>query len=123
MNNIVDLIIKVIVAAPIAFWLYRDARSRDYNWFFWVIVPFLVIFTPWVIAIPYFIILVIAYFMLRPKGALFKCPHCKKPVHEILFVCPFCKKNAKKECLSCHEPVPWEAEQCPHCRSRAITKE
>lgn len=123
MSNILEIIIKLIVAAPIAFWLYRDGRSRDYNWLFWLIVPFMVFLLPIVIAIAYLVILVVTYIMLRPKGALFKCPHCKKPVHEILFVCPYCKKNAKKECLSCHEPVPWEADQCPYCRSRAITKE
>lgn len=123
MYTFIEVLIKLVVAAPIAFWFYRDARARDYNWAFWMFSPFLMLLTPLIIAILYIIVLIPVYLMLRPKGVLFKCPHCQKNVHEILFICPFCKKNAKKECLRCHEPVPWDAEQCPFCNSRAITKE
>lgn len=123
MHNLVELGIKLILALPLALWLYRDARARDFAWFLWVFVPLLVVFSPLVLAVCTLVLLTVVYFVLRPKGALFKCPHCQKPVIEELFVCPFCRKNAKKECLNCHEPVPWEAEQCPECRSRALTKE
>jgi RNA polymerase subunit RPABC4/transcription elongation factor Spt4 len=118
---IVEFAIKLIVVAPLAFWLYRDARGRDYSWLFWTIAPLLGILSKPVIAILIVLLVLIVYLMIRPKGELLKCPHCSKSIHNILTICPFCHKEAKRECLNCHEPVPWEVEQCPFCKSRALT--
>jgi RNA polymerase subunit RPABC4/transcription elongation factor Spt4 len=122
-SSFVELGIKIVFAVILVVWFYKDARARDFSWLFWASAPVFVIFVPTAVAILFFIALFFLYLAMRPKGNLFKCPHCNKPVYEELFVCPFCRKNTKKECLNCHEPVPWEAEQCPHCRSRALTKE
>ncbi len=121
--GLVEIAIKIVIALVLGFWLYRDSRARDFSWMIWTFSPFIIVFSP----LPASIILALAlsaiYFISRPKGVLLTCPHCQKKVHETLFVCPFCQKNAKHECLKCHEPVPWEAEQCPYCKSRSITKE
>lgn len=120
---LVEIIIKIIIALPLGIWLHRDAKARDYSWMLWTCSPFILLLAPLPAAIILAVILLVVYLILRPAGALLKCPHCNKRVHEILFICPFCQKNAKHECLNCHEPVPWEAEKCPYCQSRNITKE
>jgi hypothetical protein len=124
MEKYIPLILKIVVIGLTSFWLYRDSRARDYNWVIWTFVPVTALFTPDnFFSIVIIALVIIVYLSSRPKGALTLCPHCNKKIHDILFVCPFCRKNAKRECLNCHEPVPWEAEQCPYCKSKAITKE
>ncbi|HBE79567.1 MAG TPA: hypothetical protein DDW65_17595 [Firmicutes bacterium] len=83
--------------------------------------PFLGLLSSLVVAIILPIIILAIYLFIRPKGELTKCPHCNKNIHDVLTICPFCRKEAKRECLNCHEPVPWEANQCPFCKSRALT--
>lgn len=123
MANFVPIIIKVILAALLAVWLYRDSRGRDYSWILWTLVPFMIIFVnSLALSVIFALLVVIFYLIFRPKGAMIRCPKCNKPIHEILTICPFCHKEAKRECLNCHEPVPWDAEQCPFCKSRALTK-
>lgn len=121
-QKIAFLIINIIIAGGAGYMFYLDSRGRDYAWMFWTFLPIIVVVTPPIIGYPLLIVLAVMYLLLRPKAVLDKCPHCKKKVIDSLFVCPFCRKNAKKECLNCHEPVPWEALQCPHCKSRNITK-
>lgn len=120
---LLEIIIKILIALPIGIWLYRDSKARDYSYMIWTFSPIVILIAPLTAAIILIPILLGFYLFLRPSGSLLKCPHCNKKVHEILFVCPFCQKNAKHECLNCHEPVPWESLQCPHCQSRNITKE
>lgn len=121
--GLVEIAIKLAIALVLAFWLYRDSRARDFSWTIWTFSPFIIMFSPLSASIILTLTLLAIYLISRPKGMLLICPHCQKRVHETLFVCPFCHKNAKHECLNCHEPVPWEAEQCPFCKSRSITKE
>jgi RNA polymerase subunit RPABC4/transcription elongation factor Spt4 len=122
MEKYLPLFLKIIIIGLTSFWLYRDSRARDYNWVIWTFMPVIVLFTPEsFFAIIMNVLIIIIYLASRPKGALSLCPHCNKKIHNELFVCPFCRKNAKKECLNCHEPVPWDAEQCPYCKSKAIT--
>ncbi len=121
--GLVELALKIGTALLLGIWLYRDSRARDFSWMIWSFLPFIIILSPLPAAIVLTAALLGIYLILRPSGNLFDCPHCKKKVHETLFVCPFCRKNAKHECLNCHEPVLWDAVQCPHCKSRNITKE
>ncbi|HEY8464600.1 MAG TPA: hypothetical protein VIM29_11405 [Bacillota bacterium] len=122
MKTILPLLLKLIISGLAAFWLYRDSRARDFNWLMWALMPLVALFSPSIgFAVFLVVAIFISYLITRPKGKLFKCPHCNKNVYYELFSCPFCRKNAKKECLQCHEPVPWEAEQCPFCKSKAIT--
>jgi len=119
---LINFAVYIVIILPIAFWLYRDSRGRDFSWIAWTFVPFVVFFISHLfLGIFVLFIIVGTYFIFRPKGLLEKCPHCSKSIHPTLFICPFCRKNAKKECLHCHEPVPWEAKECPFCRSRALT--
>ncbi len=117
------LVVNLILIAPLMFFLYRDSRARDYSWMLWTLMPVIILFSNSVpFSILFAVTIIVFYFILRPKGAILKCPKCGKPIHEILTVCPFCRRDAKRECLHCHEPVPWDAEQCPFCKSRALTK-
>jgi RNA polymerase subunit RPABC4/transcription elongation factor Spt4 len=117
------LIFDAVLMIPLIFFLYRDSRARDYSWMLWTMLPIILLFSNnFVFASILAIGIIVFYFILRPKGAILRCPKCGKPIHEILTVCPFCRREAKRECLQCHEPVPWEAEQCPFCKSRSLTK-
>ena len=120
---IIQLVIKLVIVLALGYWLYLESKGRDYFWTFWTFIPVIILFTPsLIVALPFTIFMVIMYLVLRPKGKLEPCPHCNKKIHEILTICPFCRKSAKKECLQCHEPVPWNAKQCPFCKSRALTQ-
>lgn len=120
--DIGTLIVKVVIAVILGFLLYRDARGRDFSWSFWTFIPIVIVISPSLLfSVLVMILIGVFYLVLRPKGQMLNCPRCGKKIHEILTVCPFCQKDAKKECLHCHEPVPWEAEQCPYCKSRALT--
>lgn len=116
------LIFEAILMIPMMIFLYRDARARDYSWMLWTMLPVTLLFANnFIFAAVLAVVITILYFILRPKGAILKCPKCGKPIHEILTVCPFCRREAKRECLQCHEPVNWEADQCPFCKSRSLT--
>jgi RNA polymerase subunit RPABC4/transcription elongation factor Spt4 len=120
---IIALAVRIIIAVIMAFYLYRDARSRDFNWTMWLVVPIFIVFIPklvlsFIIAVGILLI----YFYARPKGQLTHCPHCKHKIHSVLAYCPFCKKSVKRECLRCHETVDWDATTCPHCRSTQLTE-
>ncbi|NLY76275.1 MAG: hypothetical protein GX075_13415 [Firmicutes bacterium] len=121
--GLIEIAIKIIIALPLGIWLYHDSRARDFSWLIWTFAPFIILLSPLPAAIIMTVVLSAIYLIARPSGALLKCPHCNKKFHETLFICPFCQKNAKRECLNCHEPVLWEADQCPHCKSRNLTKE
>lgn len=122
-STVVTIIIKVILAGVIAFFIYRDARARDFNWLLWMLIPVIgIFFTPGIpSSVIISLLLVGVYLLFRPKGALKPCPHCKKKIHDILAFCPFCRQSVKRECLRCHETVDWDATLCPHCRSANLT--
>lgn len=121
--TVVSIIIKVLLAAGLAFFLYKDARARDFSWLMWTFVPVISIFLPNLATTIFMVIIVLVIYLLsRPKGDLYKCPHCGKKIHNILAFCPFCRKSVKKECLRCHDTVDWDDERCPHCGSMNLTK-
>ncbi|HEX3048474.1 MAG TPA: hypothetical protein VHY08_27240 [Bacillota bacterium] len=124
MSNYIPLIINIAIGLLLAVFLYRDSRARDYNWVLWTLLPVVTVFTAASIFFASFfqLAILVLYLILRPKGALTKCPKCGKKILNILTICPFCRKDAKRECLNCHEPVDWEADQCPFCKSRNLTK-
>jgi RNA polymerase subunit RPABC4/transcription elongation factor Spt4 len=124
MQPIYEIIIKIAIALPLVFWLYRDSRGRDvYLFLLWTLFPLLVLMIDLARYLPLLVIILGAYLLIRPKGVMQPCPRCNRRIYDMLFICPFCKQNAKHECLHCHEPVPWSADQCPFCRSLAITKD
>ncbi|HHT49757.1 MAG TPA: zinc ribbon domain-containing protein [Firmicutes bacterium] len=122
-STIIVIIIKLVIAGGLMFFLYKDARARDYSWFMWTFIPVLLIFTPELISTVFTAaIILLMYLMTRPKGELITCPHCGKKVHDVLAFCPHCRQSVKRECLRCHDTVEWEAERCPHCGSMNLTK-
>ncbi|HBL37111.1 MAG TPA: hypothetical protein DDZ55_09905 [Firmicutes bacterium] len=122
-STIVSIIIKVALAGGLMFFLYKDARARDYSWFMWTFAPVIILFTASLGSSLFLLALILVMYMAtRPKGEIRVCPHCGKKVHYILAFCPFCRKSVKKECLRCHDTVDWDAERCPHCGSMNLTK-
>lgn len=122
-QTVVALVVKVLLVAGLIFYLYKDARARDYTWMMWAFMPIIIIFTPGIGGAIFAALLLFGVYLLsRPKGELVPCPHCKKKVHTILAFCPFCRQSVKKECLRCHDTVDWEADRCPHCGSTNLTK-
>jgi DNA-directed RNA polymerase subunit RPC12/RpoP len=122
-STIVLIIIKVALAGGLMFFLYKDARARDYTWLMWVFAPVIIILTSGLgTSLLLLLLILLVYITTRPKGALNTCPHCGKKAHYILAFCPFCRQSVKKECLRCHDTVDWNAERCPHCGSMNLTK-
>jgi len=121
-STLITLIIKLVFAGALAFFLYKDAKARDYNWLMWTLLPAIVLFGSTLTTSIFFLsVLLLIYLNARPKGDLNPCPHCKKKIHYILAFCPFCHNSVKRECLRCHETVDWEATRCPHCHSPNLT--
>lgn len=121
-SNLIGLAINLILAVITGFFIYKDARARDYNWLMWTLLPVMVFFSPSVSgSVLILLMLVGIYLFSRPKGDLIHCPHCKKRIHSVLAFCPFCRNSVKRECLKCHETVEWEATRCPHCHSANLT--
>ncbi|MGE5550772.1 MAG: double zinc ribbon domain-containing protein [Bacteroidota bacterium] len=118
---VIDLAGRLLMAAVLCFWLYRDSRSRDFSWLMWTLAPAMLVFLGRLAWVPAGLVIIGAYLGTRPKGKLLACPHCKKNVHEELAFCAFCRRSVKRECIRCHRTVPWDAVSCPHCRSTALT--
>lgn len=122
-STIVIIVAKLVLAGGLMFYLYKDARARDYSWFMWTFIPVITIFTPDLGSTLFTSLLIfVMYMTTRPKGDLITCPHCGKKAHNILAFCPHCRQSIKRECLRCHDTVDWEAERCPHCGSMNLTK-
>ncbi|NLM37381.1 MAG: zinc ribbon domain-containing protein [Firmicutes bacterium] len=120
---VVLLIIKLMLTGGIMFFLYQDARARDYAWFMWTFIPVIAVFAAgFAGSIITLALIFLLYLLTRPKGGLVKCPHCGKKIHNVLAFCPYCHQSVKRECLRCHDTVDWEAERCPHCGSANLTK-
>lgn len=99
-----------------AIWIFRDARSRDYNPLIWAIICIFLAFTVNALA-P--LVVVAVYLFLRPRGELLTCPHCCKRYVRNLAFCPHCGKPVKKECLKCHDLMELDQDACPHCGMRS----
>ena len=96
------IIIATIAGGALsALWVFQDGRGRDYNPVLWAVGC---IFSALTVGLYGVLAVLVAYFILRPRGELLICPHCRKPV--------------KKECLKCHDLMELDAETCPHCRTR-----
>ncbi|NLJ86413.1 MAG: hypothetical protein GX322_08230 [Firmicutes bacterium] len=111
--------INLAVAAPAAYFIYRDSRGRDANFVIWtatVIIAGLFFLGPFG-PIGTGIILLI-YMLARPKGAMRTCPHCNKRALSWLAFCPHCKGALKRDCYRCFEAVDVEKEHCPHCGTK-----
>lgn len=113
--QLIPLILDLIIGIFLVIWIYRDAKSRDFNAFLWAMVAFLTsvfflrLFGP--------ILVLVVYFWMRPKGAMRRCPHCNK-VYLDSATCPHCKQPTKKDCHRCLEAVNIEEEYCPKCHTK-----
>ncbi len=110
------IIIATIAGGALsALWVFQDGRGRDYNPVLWAVGC---IFSALTVGLYGVLAVLVAYFILRPRGELLICPHCSKKYIYNLAFCPHCRKPVKKECLKCHDLMELDAETCPHCRTR-----
>jgi predicted amidophosphoribosyltransferase len=113
------LAINLAVAAPAAYWTYRDAKGRDANSILWaatIILAGLFFLGP--LGPLGTVIILLIYSIVRPKGAMRTCPHCNKKELSWLAFCPHCKGVLKRDCYRCFAAVDVENEFCPHCRAK-----
>lgn len=108
-------IVIFIWAAVVLYFVYRDAEARDAQPGLWVIgLLILGLFLP-----PLMLVIgLIAYWFLRPKGHLLRCPHCGGRYLHWLAECPRCRKPLKRDCHRCQAVVPYTSETCPECHAR-----
>ena len=113
------LAINLVFAGPVAYWTNRDAKGRDAN-------PILSAATALIAGLFFLrplgpvgaLIVLIIYLLVRPKGAMRICHHCKKKALDWLAFCPHCKGALKRDCYRCFAAVDVEHEFCPNCRTK-----
>jgi len=77
---ILIIILAVAISIALLVWVAKDAKNRGMdNAVLWMIIVF---FTG--------LIGLIVYLLVRPKGDLFLCPHCKNKRLQVLAKCPHC---------------------------------
>lgn len=117
----------VVLWLSIAYWTYRDARSRGAMAGYWTIVSLIFPVFGWLI-----------YMVVRPpereedrqereleikskeaqlaqSGAV--CPACMKPVEREFLICPHCLKRLKKPCNECSSALKLNWTICPYCQA------
>jgi hypothetical protein len=117
----------VVLWLSIAYWTYRDAKSRGTMAGYWAFVSLI---------FPVFGLLI--YLVVRPperaddareremelrameaqlaqSGAV--CPACMKPVERDFLICPHCLKRLKKPCPECDHALKLNWTICPYCQS------
>ncbi len=117
----------VILWISIAYWTYRDAKSRGAMAGYWTIVALMFPVFGWLI-----------YLVVRPhervedkqereleikskEAALAQtgavCPACMKPVERDFLICPHCLKRLKKPCAECEHALKLNWTICPYCQT------
>jgi len=115
----IPLIFNILMGLIISTWLYRDAKSRDNMPFLWGFSAFVSsIFLAFSLPLIGSFFVLVVYLILRPKGPLHGCPHCKKKVLKDLAFCPNCGRPMKKDCYRCHEAVDYTFTNCPKCHAK-----
>lgn len=117
----------IVLWISIAFWTYRDAKSRGTMAAYWSIVAFVFPLLGWLI-----------YMVVRPPERIddvkerqleikakeaavaqsgVVCPACMKPVESEFLICPHCLKKLKKPCPECEQALKLNWTICPYCQS------
>jgi len=117
----------VIFWISMAYWTYRDAKSRGAMAAYWSIVALIFPVFGWLI-----------YLVVRPherldekqeleleirakQAALARsgtvCPACMKPVESEFLLCPYCLKKLKKACPECQHALRLNWTICPYCQT------
>lgn len=117
----------VVLWLSLAFWVYRDAKSRGSMAGYWAFVSLIFPLFGWLI-----------YMVVRPperredaqereleikakeaqlaaSGAV--CPACMKPVEKEFLICPHCLKRLKKPCGECSNALKLNWTICPYCQT------
>lgn len=116
-----------ILWLSIAYWTFRDAKTRGAMAGYWAIVTLI---------FPIFGLLI--YLVVRPperredvqereleirskeaqlaqSGAV--CPACMRAVEKEFLICPHCLKRLKKPCPECESALKMNWTICPYCQS------
>ena len=117
----------VVLWISVAYWTYRDAKSRGGMAGYWSIVALLFPVFGWLI-----------YLVVRPQervadaqerdleikakeSALARsgivCPACMRPVESDFLICPYCLKKLKKACPECDHALKLNWTICPYCQT------
>ena len=110
------ILLNIVIAGPMAYWTYRDAKGRDANAILWAAAI--------ILAGVFFlgplgsVIVLFFYSLFRPKGAMRACPHCKKSALSWLAFCPHCNGILKRDCYRCFTVVDVEQDFCPKCNAK-----
>jgi len=117
----------IVLWISIAYWTYRDAKSRGAMGGYWAVVALIFPVFGWLV-----------YLVIRPpervddsqeraleirakKASLARngvvCPACMKPVETEFLICPYCLKKLKKPCQECEHALRLNWTICPYCQT------
>lgn len=117
----------LVLWLSVAYWTYRDAKSRGGMAFYWGLVTLLFPVFGWLI-----------YLVVRPPEKLIDakerelemrareallsenetaCPACMKMVEKDFLICPHCLKRLKKACPECDHALKLNWTICPYCQA------
>jgi RNA polymerase subunit RPABC4/transcription elongation factor Spt4 len=123
----VTRIFLIVLWLSLAYWTYRDAKSRGAMAFYWFLVTLIFPLFGWLI-----------YLVVRPPELLAEvrereldikakeiavangrllCPACGRPVEKDFLICPYCLKKLKKACPQCQHALKLNWTICPYCQT------
>ncbi len=104
----VIIFIVMLVAGPIGYLIYRDAKRLGMNAWMWLLIA---IYSPNSIGI---IIYLIVRFTEKKKK---KCGKCGYPITNDYLTCPKCGHTLKNPCSKCGNAIESDWQVCPHCKN------
>ena len=111
--------IKLATLALVGYWMYSDAKSRDYHPVIWTASALLLGFFGIGVLGPILLgLTMLVYTLKRPRGPFRQCPHCRKPALDSLANCPRCNGILKQDCYRCFTVVDVTMERCPSCNAK-----
>ncbi|MDR0840589.1 MAG: zinc ribbon domain-containing protein [Christensenellaceae bacterium] len=102
---ITGLVLLIAVPVLIGMMVYKDAKNRGLEPWFWALASMLV---------PYFIGLII-YLVARSNRKRLRCARCGQTVEAGYNVCPQCGEPLQYTCQACGMPVQPQWNVCAKC--------
>lgn len=102
---IIILTVAFLIPLLIGIYVFRDAKRRGMNAFFWTVIAVL---APSLIGF-------IIYLLVRGNYSDLRCSRCETPVTNQYVVCPRCGAKLRPSCPSCATPIEADWKICPKC--------
>ena len=119
----------VVLWLSLAYWAYRDARSRTNDSVSQAVAVLLVLV--------FNVLGLFIYLILRPKETLTEayersleaeamlqelehgntCPSCRRRIDDDYLLCPYCRTGLREPCGQCARPLSLGWVACPYCGS------